>query len=477
MSRETSTLLLVHDADQVYAGVGIYEPFRRPTVTLTARAGRKRSSNTWLVGAALDDAVASAPDDVHVVYPLQDGDVRDWDAMVALWSYVLVECLEVRVASNAYFVMLALPSPLSRDAYERSAQIFFEMFNVPALCIGEVPLMDTYAVGLLNAMVVTVGWEETSVVAIGECAVLPGAGVLSKIGLTHCTWWLAFLLAQDAETGAALRTLAPHDTDAAALELAHQLVEEGHVYVDANAAGNAIVTDQENGDEDTFDVAAALVEGRERDVVEERQRQKGESAAQESDVSDVVRVHFRGAQVSVGRVRGRFHEPLLHPQLLERVQLSVRAPAAVVQALRAQRIGGEPACLALPDAALLVVNNVQPPERRPVLWDSLVLPGPATCIRGLTAEFLRAFATLVTTEQTEAGQLVGEPNPVQPHSVRAHKFPDYFAEFKERMDLAAYLGATIYAKLVFGDLSGRNYITKLQYNEGGPAMAYALGSG
>lgn len=44
------------------------------------------------------------------------------------------------------------------------------------------------------------------------------------------------------------------------------------------------------------------------------------------------------------------------------------------------------------------------------------------------------------------------------------------------MDLAGYLGATIYAKLVFGDLSGRNYITKKQYSDGGPSVAFAIGS-
>ena len=72
--------------------------------------------------------------------------------------------------------------------------------------------------------------------------------------------------------------------------------------------------------------------------------------------------------------------------------------------------------------------------------------------------------------------MVGDPQPWKPHHVRALRIPDYFANYKERMDLAPYLGATIFAKLVFGDLSGRNYITKRQYNEGGPSVVFALGS-
>ena len=82
----------------------------------------------------------------------------------------------------------------------------------------------------------------------------------------------------------------------------------------------------------------------------------------------------------------------------------------------------------------------------------------------------------VETRDRRAPPPHGEPNPLQPHTVRALKVPDYFAAFKERMDLAGYLGATIYAKLVFGDLSGRNYITKKQYSDGGPSVAFAIGS-
>ena len=39
MSRDASTLLLVHDAQQIHAGVGIQDPFTRPDVSLDARVG------------------------------------------------------------------------------------------------------------------------------------------------------------------------------------------------------------------------------------------------------------------------------------------------------------------------------------------------------------------------------------------------------------------------------------------------------
>ena len=60
-------------------------------------------------------------------------------------------------AHNTFFTMIGLPMPLPREAAERTAQIFFEQFNTPALSISEVPLLTAYAAGVLNALVVDIG--------------------------------------------------------------------------------------------------------------------------------------------------------------------------------------------------------------------------------------------------------------------------------------------------------------------------------
>lgn len=377
----------------------------------------------------------------------------------------------MRPSHNTFFTMVALPMPLSRGAYERTAQIFFEKFNTPALCISEVPLLAAYAAGVLNAMVVDVGAEETSAVAVSDCAIVPTAAVLSKLGTVHCTWWLAYLLAHDAPVREALQPLVTPDLSAEALAfaLAQFLVAEGHVRIDVSADVPGL--DEPDAEDNSFDVAAALVEGRERDVVKVRQKK-----SEKPQANDVIHVDFRGVSVPVGRVRTRFHEPLLHPQLLERVTLSLPAPPAVRQALHARRIGGEPICVSVPEAVAMAAAHVQPSERRTVLWENLVVTGSATRFKGLVPELLRSFTTFVANEPTEGAQVVGEPNPAQPRAVRAHKVPDYFPEFKEHLELLPYLGATIYAKLVFNDTSGRNYISKMQYNDGGPSVAFAIGS-
>ena len=43
MSREANIALVVHDGQHIYAGIGVHEPLARPTVTVSARAGRRLS--------------------------------------------------------------------------------------------------------------------------------------------------------------------------------------------------------------------------------------------------------------------------------------------------------------------------------------------------------------------------------------------------------------------------------------------------
>ena len=391
--------------------------------------------------------------------------------------YVLETKLHIKPAENTYYLMLALPSPVSRDVYEESARLLFEQFNVPALSMSEIPLMAAYAVGVLNGLMIDVGFNDTRVSAVSDCMAVPSASLVTKLGLIHCAWWLAYLLKQETDVVQAVEPVARGQLDAALWELAQDLIANKHVYVDAEAAP---VVDEDEG---VLDVAQALVEGREHDVVEERERQKkmpakpaAATSTSNATSSSVVTVTFRDVAVPVGTVRTRFHEPLLRPALLDRVVLDVPMPYSVRDAQRARRIGGEPACLSISDAAAWAANNVHPMERRPALWENIIFTGEGSMIKGLPNELMQSFSSHMTTESTELSQVIGEPHPWQPHNARLLRIPDYFSAFKERMDLAPYLGATIFAKLVFGDLSGRNYITKKQYNEGGPSVAFAMGS-
>ncbi|WFC98648.1 hypothetical protein MYAM1_001379 [Malassezia yamatoensis] len=470
MTREASTLLIVHDAQRVFAGLGIQDPFGAPDIIVSARVGKK-NDGTYLVGSSLTDAEADG-EQLHIRYAIENGQIEDWQALKALWNSILKQ-FDIDPAQNSYFTMIGLPMPLPREAAERTAQIFFEEFNTPALSIGEVPLLTAYAIGVLNALVIDIGAEETSAVAVSDCAVLPTTAVLSKLGSTHCTWWLAYLLTQDTAVTTALRPLVQADLNMSKLAfgLAQVLVAEQQVRIDVSSDLPGM--NEPDTEKASFNVAAALVEGRERDIVGQREH----NASQDHATEDVIHVQFRGVQVPVGRTRNRFHEPLLRPQLLERIKLDMPAPPAVMQALYARQVGGEPICISVPAAIGMAARKVQPLERRVLLWENVVISGSMTRFQGLVPELLQALTSYMINEQTETAQVAGEPNTQQPRNVRALKVPEYFPAFKDHPDLLPYLGANIYAKLVFNDMSGRNYISKLQYNDGGPSVAFAIGSG
>ncbi|WFD33855.1 hypothetical protein MCUN1_000678 [Malassezia cuniculi] len=462
-TREARTLLIVHSAQRVFAGIGIADPFLRPTISLPAFVGRATPDGPWIVG----DELSNAQGDVQVISPIVDGDVTNWEALAVLWHHIL-EKLGVSPSSNESFTLLGLPAPISREAYERSAQVFFEQLNAPALSIMESPLLAAYATGVVSALTIDIGADETAVSAVCDCVVIPSATLVTRVGITHCIYWFAVLLAQDQAVVSAIASL-PGDRGELLYALAQQALADGHVSVgtDSDAFDNA-------NDLGEFDVATALLEGRERDVVQERQKQKDKK--KRTDGNEPAIVSFRGVSVPLGRLRFRFHEPLLRPKLLLNEMEGIPVPPAVAAARASLSDGGEPPCMSIPETINLAVSKT-PNDRRAALWEALVVTGDGSQIKGLVNEILRVADVFTTNEATEAAQILGEPNALQPHAVRALKTPDYFYEFKERPELMPFLGGTIVAKLVFGDLSGRNYITKTQYNEHGPSVAFAVGGG
>ncbi|EPQ30834.1 uncharacterized protein PFL1_01732 [Pseudozyma flocculosa PF-1] len=575
--REARTVMVLTGSHTITAGYGIHEIFRRPSVTLTARVGLPRSKadtlmpasasasastsashppdyTQYLVGAALDEAERKGQD-LAIFWPMRHGVIRDWQQMIALWSHVLFALLPVKRSANDSYILLSLPAPISRDTHTLLAQVFFQHFNAPALCIVEKPLLAAYGVGTMNATVVDLGWEGCDVTPVFECQVQHNANVKSAVGARHCTLFLAHLLRRDQSIVSALTALlrykrksntssssaastaqgaqgsgggADDDEDAqlqdALVALARQLVEDGHVLdEDAVRSGASGLTaaggDGGDDDDGNFDIAAALVEGRDKktraamDEEEERRRAALEAAHADDGLDEAViasitgdegqagastdekavLVQFRGLKLKVGPERFRFLEPLFRPELLEGVRGADEValgdepfgagPFPDFGVARGGRFDGFVAPLAWPDWSRVAslpsciaqsIASIDELDRRVTLWENLILHGSPAKIKTIQIETISALSDHVASAGTETGQVMGEPNPLQPRNVRALRVPDYFSEFKDRTDLAGFLGATVYAKLVFGDLQAKSYITKQNYNEMGPNAAYSV---
>ncbi len=68
---------------------------------------------------------------LRLFYPIEHGQVSDWDAMEKIWHFTFFN--DLRVNPSEHPVLLTEPplNPLSNR--EKMAEIMFETFNVPAL--------------------------------------------------------------------------------------------------------------------------------------------------------------------------------------------------------------------------------------------------------------------------------------------------------------------------------------------------------
>jgi len=81
-------------------------------------------------------------------------------------------------------------------------------------------------------------------------------------------------------------------------------------------------------DEGVTDIAAVLVAGKEKAVIESGMKKRAtakasaaeQARAKEIEAMDLVAVEFRGKEVTLGKERHRFCEPLFEPSLLNVIE-------------------------------------------------------------------------------------------------------------------------------------------------------------
>jgi actin-related protein 9 len=199
--------------------------------------------------------------------------------------------------------------------------MFFERFNVAGFAVIERPMAQMYAANSLSGLVVDVGHDNTDVTPIYDGFVVHGARTSLPIGTHDCEHYLANLLRPNQSISAAF---SPPDTPIdrgelhkILLELVNHLLEQNLIKVRSD--GETAVED-----DGVTDIAAVLVAGREKAVIESGMKKKAtakasaaeQARAREIEALDLVTVEFRGHSLTLGRERHRFCEPLFDPSLL-----------------------------------------------------------------------------------------------------------------------------------------------------------------
>ncbi|KIM32823.1 hypothetical protein M408DRAFT_326551 [Serendipita vermifera MAFF 305830] len=468
----------------VRACLGLGEFLHVPSVEISARVGlRKHAASTsngangtapdarvsdYLVGTTLDDALASG-DAVEVYWPFADGKVGNWAQAEAIWKHILFQRLNIRRQLNECPVLLSLPAKLSRMTHMMLCRMFFERFNVAGFTFVERPLASLYAANLITGIVIDISQDETDIITCYESQLHHGSALSVPIGIRDCERHLAHLLRTN---GSVLSAFSSHDAselDTLLLGLSRFLWQQGHVKIPIEGA-----EPEKKEEEGNLDIAAVLVSGKERALIEaagikkRAGQNKADKEREKEMATDIISVQFRDfPAITVGKERHRFCEPLFEPGVLSACSIPVQA---VIQmdglSLPTPPVPKDPDFMLPLQSAVHTVVKATPFSQRPTLYFGIVLTGQLANIHGLREAIKLRLAPFLCAERVQSETPVPGFQPNHAHPVTV---PEYFAEFRDKGDLLSeFLGCGIVAKMAFGDSSGRYFVSKAEYGEKGP---------
>ena len=127
-------------------------------------------------------------------YPVEHGQVKDWEAMENIWHYTFYN--DLRVNPNEHATMLTEPPLNNKRNKERMAELMFETFNVPALYISMQAILSLYASGRTTGLVIDAGDGVIHIVPVYEGFSIAHAIHRSDLGGRDITNYLRTLLKQ-----------------------------------------------------------------------------------------------------------------------------------------------------------------------------------------------------------------------------------------------------------------------------------------
>ncbi|KAJ3801235.1 actin-related protein [Lentinula aff. detonsa] len=482
--RDASVVVIETGRTVVRAGLGLHELLKTPSVIIQARVGLRKnasnisdvqpnyetaknsasssrasslpliappnaSANDYLVGTQLDDALA-AGQDIAISWPFADGDVRDWSQAEAIWKYVLFNQLERRRAQNESPVLLSMYPGLSRDTYERTCQVFFERFNVAGFSILERPMAQLYSTTSLSGVIVDIEYDRTDITPIYDGFIQRSACDTIHLGIRDCQNYLVHILRHS--NPSLMKTLFPPDSETPSeetieetlLALVKQILQEGYIKVPSD--GETAIPD----DEGVTDIAAIVVAGKEKAIIESGMKKKAnakasaaeQARAREIEALDLVTIQFRDKSVTLGKERHRLCEPLFDPTLLNGINKSKNS-------------------VSLQDAVGRAVRQTDV-DMRQYIWQGLFVTGDLTRhVKGIAVALQSRLSPFIAQPELQTD--------VQARFIRILYLPDYYPEYRDTGEgFAAFLGCSIVAKLTFSDLHSKTFVSKADYSQKGP---------
>ncbi len=119
---------------------------------------------------------------------MQNRLIDDWDGIEKLWNHTFSDVLQKNPAEH--MVLLSERACNTGSAREKTAQIMFETFHVPAMLLIEQPLLAALASNRKTAVILDSGESVTSVVCVHNGRVVANSMVQQDVGGSHLTEFL-----------------------------------------------------------------------------------------------------------------------------------------------------------------------------------------------------------------------------------------------------------------------------------------------
>ncbi|KAK6539644.1 NuA4 histone acetyltransferase subunit [Orbilia ellipsospora] len=111
-----------------------------------------------------DNAIHSVIDGMEIRNPMHEGIVENWDVTTEIWRHCIEYRLSSRVEEHPLLVTEPIWNPLKKR--EKTTEIVFEDFNVPAYFLVKSAVCESFANTKGTALVVNVGHTYTSVTPV-----------------------------------------------------------------------------------------------------------------------------------------------------------------------------------------------------------------------------------------------------------------------------------------------------------------------
>ena len=126
-------------------------------------------------------------DHMEIKPTVADGVVQDWDAFEGIWSHIFTD--KLKIDPEEYPVLLAEAPVNPKEAREKTVEILFEKFNVPAVFLAKSATLSAFSIGRPSALVVDVGHDGTVTSAVHDGYVLQKSVRRGQVGgrfLSEC---------------------------------------------------------------------------------------------------------------------------------------------------------------------------------------------------------------------------------------------------------------------------------------------------